>query len=138
MKGNFDKLIDLFMFRMGTEEDEEGAQQPVITTGSIIWGMILRTAIIVVISFFVVSRYPSSNAVWMLLFALWLIAIYPGWQQFQNFKRKMDKFEEETLCGSCRHFDSSSQLCTIYDEHPTKDYIPCEGLNWEPSQFDSK
>ena len=45
------KVADYLMFREGTE-GLEGEVQPVVTTGSIVWGVILRSAIIIVISFF--------------------------------------------------------------------------------------
>ncbi|MGA2297556.1 MAG: hypothetical protein ABSG15_08425 [FCB group bacterium] len=133
IKQILDKVADYLMFREGTE-DLEGEAQPIVTTGSIVWGVILRTAIIMVITFFLIDVLELREYAWFMAFLLWLGATYPGWRQYQKFQEKMKVFKEETLCGQCRHFDSTSQLCKLLDEHPTKDYIPCEGLSWEPLQ----
>jgi hypothetical protein len=133
----YEKLIDILMFRQGTEEDEEGTMQPVITTGSIVWGIILRMSIIVFLSFLLFSSFEMRQYWWISLLAIWAIAAYPGWRQFAKFQENVKKVEESTLCGSCRHFDKTSQLCRIFDEHVSKDYIPCEGISWEPRHYDS-
>ena len=61
MQGIIEKIADILMFREGTEEDEEGAQQPIVTTGSIVWGVLLRSAIIVVISFLIIEITGQRN-----------------------------------------------------------------------------
>jgi hypothetical protein len=48
----------------------------------------------------------------------------------------MKKFTEDTLCGSCINFEPSSQLCKVLDEHVSVDFIPCEGLRWEPKSYE--
>lgn len=131
-----DKLSDLFMFREGTEADDRGSLVPVLTTGSIVWGILLRTSVIVFLSFSIIYLYDLYKYVWVVLFALWFGAAYPGWRQFQLFQERIKKVTESTLCGSCMHFDKTSQLCKIYDEHVTREYIPCEGLNWEPINYE--
>lgn len=133
----FEKYIDLFMFREGTEEEADGTTQPIITTGSIVWGVLLRSSILIFLTFFLVESVGLRKYWWLLFFVIWFGAAYPGWRQFQLFQKRIKKVEEETLCGSCKHFDSGSQLCRIYDEHVTKDYLPCEGLNWEPTNFEN-
>ncbi|MBI5324695.1 MAG: hypothetical protein HZB41_05400 [Ignavibacteriae bacterium] len=135
---NLDKVIDTFMFREGTEDEAEGNRQPTITTGSVVWGVILRTAIIMLLSLFLIEYFDLREYWWLLVFILWVGAAYPGWRQYQKFQNRIKSFREETLCGSCIHLDISSQLCKILDEHPTKDYIPCEGASWEPIHFDSE
>lgn len=137
MNQTLEKISDLFMFREGTEE-EDGKLQPVITTGSIVWGVLLRTAIVIAVSFFLMVYIENREYVFLLFFLLWFAAAYPGWRQYQIFQNRIKKVEESTLCGSCIHFDSSSQLCKIFDEHVSRDYIPCEGLNWEPKHYDSE
>ena len=131
-----DKLIDTFMFREGTE-DADGELQPVVTTGSIVWGVILRSAILMILCFFFFNEFQLQNYWYLTAFLLWLGAAYPAWRQHKKFQERMEKMKESTLCGSCLHFDFTSQLCKILDEHPTRDYIPCEGLSWEPKHSDS-
>jgi hypothetical protein len=128
---SFEKIIDLFMFREGSEEDS-ATNRPVVTTGSIVWGLMMRTTIIIVVSFFLLDQFQWREYWWLVLFAVWLLAVYPAYRQYQKFNKRMKDFEESTLCGSCRYFDPSSQLCTIYDEHVSSNHVPCGGDSWEP------
>ena len=130
------KISDSLMFREGTEADEEGMLHPIITTGSIVWGIILRSAIVLFGGYIVVRYFELFNYWWFFLFIFWIFAAYPGWRQFEKFKVRIKKIEETTLCGSCIHFDKSGQLCKLYDEHITRTYIPCEGLSWEPKSYE--
>ena len=126
-----DTIIDLLMFRESTDADNYSVQ-PAVTLGSIIWGVLLRGAIIIFLSIIIIQYYELYQYWWTSLFVLWLLTIYPGWNQYVQFTKRMEEFEESTLCGTCKHFLSSSQLCKIYDEHVSKNYIPCEGDAWEP------
>jgi len=128
---NFDKIIDLLMFRSGGEEDNYNSN-PAVTTGSIVWGVILRTTI-VIIAVSILLTYPKFRDFWwMSFFAIWFFVAFPAYKQFQNFQTRVDDLEETTMCGSCVHFRKEAQMCTLYDTHISKDYIPCEGNNWEP------
>ncbi|MCX7879930.1 MAG: hypothetical protein N2517_04650 [Ignavibacteria bacterium] len=126
------RLLDLLMFRLGVEENYDGKVTPIVTTGSIVWGILLRSAIILFFSFIVMELIENRKYWWISLLFLWLFAAYPGWKQYQFFKKKIQDVEESTLCGKCVHFDSTSQLCKLYDEHVAEGYIPCEGVDWEP------
>jgi len=130
-----DKIIDVFMFRQSSEEDSH-TNEPKVTSGSIIWGILLRSFIIMLIIMLLLESLSMREYWWMMLFAIWFIAVYPGWLQWSKFHERMEKFTEETLCGSCINFDSSSQLCKVLDEHVSVDYIPCEGLRWEPMSYE--
>lgn len=125
------KIIDLIMFRE-TSTEEELSTEPRITEGSIIWGAIFRSALVIFLSFFFYYTWWFRQYWWMSLFVLWLFAIYPAYRQYQRFKITIDNLKESTLCGSCKHFDATGQICIKYDEHVTEDYIPCEGADWEP------
>ena len=126
------------MFREGTTEDEKGMSQPIVTVGSIVWGVILRASIVVLLSFFFIQFYRFYGYWWVALFIFWFGAVYPGWKQYQTYQIKIKKIEESTLCGTCVHFESSGQLCKIYDEHISSDYIPCDGLDWQPRTFEDE
>ena len=132
MNGFLEKISDVLMFRSGIEEGSDGELVPTHTMGSIVWGMILRSSLIFIISFTFVEFAQMREHIWIALFLLWFGALYPGWKQIQVFNRKNRELLEDTLCGSCRNYEPDSQLCRIMDEHITRDYIPCEGLNWEP------
>lgn len=133
-----DKIFDALMFRMGSEEDEDGSKAPMITTGSIVWGVLLRTTISFILIGLLLDNLNLREHWYLVLFGIWAFAIYPAWRQWQIFQEKTKKFSEETLCGTCINFDETSQLCKIFDEHPTKIYIPCEGVQWEPKHYDSE
>lgn len=132
-----EKLIDIFQFREGTEEEADGSKIPIITYGSVAWGMLMRSFIIIMGTFFLFMNWDYRQYWFIILFLLWALAIYPGYRQFQKFSERIEHLKEDTLCGSCRHFEPTGQLCKIYDEHISKTYLPCEGESWEPKHFDS-
>jgi hypothetical protein len=129
-----DKIVDVLMFREGADDDINN--QPKITTGSVVWGVLSRSFILVIASFFVMEFLQFRQYWYIILFLIWAIAVYPGWRQYKHFQEKIEVIKDETLCGSCRNFEQTNQLCKIYDEHITKTYIPCEGNNWEPNPYE--
>ncbi len=128
-----EKISNLLMFQEGSIDDSYSSE-PVVTTGSIIWGVLLRSLIIMLLSFFVVEQLSDRSAWWIAFFGFWLFAAYPAYKQFMQFNKRMADFQESTLCGSCKHFNSGGQLCTLYDEHVSKEHIPCGGEDWEPKE----
>jgi len=48
-----------------------------------------------------------------------------------SYKNK--KVIDSSLCSSCKNFDRSAVLCIKYDKHPTENYVPCDGVDWEPN-----
>lgn len=132
---DIEKIFDVFLFREGTDTDND-TEKPVVTTGSIVLGVIIRSALIVVISFLLIEYYDSSRHWYLMLFFIWLFAAYPGYRQYKVYNERIENFAESTLCGSCRSFDKTSQLCRIYDEHVSTKHIPCDGDSWEPKDSD--
>lgn len=130
-----DKISDILMFRLPTKEDSQ-SREPKVTTGSIIWGVLLRTAFLIVIITLLLESLSMRQHWWLMLFAIWFGAAFPAWNQYRKFQERIKEFQEETLCGSCVHFEANSQLCKIFDEHVSTEYIPCEGMNWEPKHSD--
>lgn len=130
---SIDKIKNLLMFQEGTIEDSY-SNQPVVTTGSIIWGVLLRSIIIVLLSFLLVEQLDDRSLWWIAFFGFWIFAAFPAYQQMRNFQERMDDFEESTLCGTCKYFVKGSQLCSLYDEHVSKEYVACEGNDWEPKE----
>lgn len=130
-----EKIIDLLMFRQSSQGDSQSTD-PKITVGSIVWGILLRSFLLVIIISLLLESMTMRQYWWFMLFAIWIFAAYPGWIQYKNFAERMKKFKNDTLCGSCRYFDENSQLCKIYDEHVSTNYLPCDGLNWEPANDD--
>ncbi|MBM2816797.1 MAG: hypothetical protein HW421_3559 [Ignavibacteria bacterium] len=134
MKAN--RLLDIFLFRIGGEEDSH-TNQPQVTVGSIVWGAILRSSIIIVLTFLMFAYFDVYQYWWVSMFALWFLVAFPAWRQWETFHARMANFTESTLCGSCLHFESGSQLCKLLDEHVSIEHLPCEGLNWTPKSIDN-
>jgi len=128
-----EKIKDAFMFREGSDFDSV-LTPPIVTTGSIIWGIILRSLVIIATTTFLVMVLNRRELWWFSVFAFWLIVAYPAYRQYTKYNKRIDSFLDETLCGKCRHFDPQSQLCNIYDQHVSIGFVPCEGNNWEPSE----
>ena len=124
-------IVDIFFFK-----EKESGGRPKVTTGAIILGSLLRTFLILTISFFIIKKYFLYDYILLLIFIIWFFVAMPAYQAYQNFNKDMEDFSESTLCGTCKYFDKSAQLCKIYDEHPTKEYIPCEGSSWEPKSYE--
>ncbi len=130
-----DKLIDIFNFRIGTEEEADGSLHPIITAGSVAWGILFRAALLTALAFLLLSIWDNRDkTAWIFVFLIWGLAVYPGWKQYQVYSERIKKVQEETMCGSCKHFDMQSQLCKIYDEHISINYLPCEGESWEAGE----
>ena len=127
---DIEKLKQLFLFKSVSDEDNHN--NPVVTIGTIVWCVLLRSAIVVIITMILMYEFGQSEVWYISLFLIWLVALYPGWQQYQKFEERIEKFSEDTLCGSCKHFSKEGQLCRLLDEHVSTNYIPCEGEAWEP------
>lgn len=128
---DFQKIIDLFFFK-----EKDTGDNAVITTGAIIWGTLLRSFILMVVSTILIRKYMLYDYIYFLIFILWFFIAMPAYKAYQNFDKDMEDFTESTLCGTCRNFEKSAQLCKIYDQHPTKNFIPCDGLSWEPKTYE--
>lgn len=66
------------------------------------------------------------------LLAIYGIVIHPTTIHYRLFVEKNQEIIESTLCSSCKNFDESAVLCLKHDEHPSREYLPCEGLDWAP------
>jgi len=124
-------LLDLFFFK-----EKEKDNKPVITTGAIVWGTLLRSFILMIIAFFAVKKYMLYDHIFLIIFIIWLFVAMPAYNAYKNFDKEMEEFQDTTLCGTCVHFEKSAQLCKIYDQHPTKEFVPCEGQSWEPKSYE--
>ncbi len=127
---NGEKLLDLFLLR--TREPDYAVDMPFYTTGSIVAAALLRIAIIGV-GCLLLTGYASSNTVWWTaMVGLWGLGVYPAWLQYQRFHERVTAIHADTLCGKCRHFNATNQLCMILDVHVPDENPPCEGEGWEP------
>lgn len=125
----FRKLFNILFFKF--DEDDEP-----ITAGIIVWGVLSRVFILTIAASIFVPLYNLFNYWYLLLFVFWLLAFYPGFQEYQKFQEQSKQIIDSTMCGSCVNFSADNQLCKIYDQHITTDIIPCEGLDWEPKSYE--
>ncbi len=130
MEKFFIKLYKLLNF--STDSEIYSNEKTVITTGSIITGILFRTAIIIILSLSLSDYFDLRSNWWFVALILWFLVAFPAYNKYKEFNNTSNDILENTLCGKCRYFDQTSQLCTIYDEHITEDYIPCGGDSWEP------
>ena len=95
----------------------------------------MRTAITIPLVW-LLQGYLDYQYWWVLcLFAIYGVIIHPAVIHYRLFEEKSKEIIESTLCSSCLHFDKSAVLCMKHDTHPTKEVLPCEGLDWEPGTF---
>lgn len=127
----FEKILDYLMFRQGNESDNL-TDHPVVTTGSIVWGVILRSSIVIIATLFLAQYYDHNQYWWYAFFVIWFFVGFPAYRQYEKFNERIKILEEETLCGKCRHFNEGAQTCQIFDVHVSKNHVPCEGMSWEP------
>ena len=100
--------------------------------GDIIFWAILRTAIVIP-AVWILKSHIDEQLWWIVIIAaIYGIIIHPIVLGVKRFEAKSKDILESTICSNCKHFDPSAVLCIKYDKHPTKDYIPCDGIHWEP------
>lgn len=101
--------------------------------GEIVFWTIIRTA--VTLPGLWILRSQVDSQIWYLisLAAIYVLIVHPAIQSYRWFEQRNKKIINTTLCSSCRHFDPSAILCMKYDKHPTENYIPCDGVDWEPN-----
>lgn len=108
--------------------------------GEIIFWTIVR--IVIMIPILWLSESYISSQIWWLIssIAIYVVIIHPAFIHYRLFKTKNKEIFESTLCSTCKHFDESAVLCMLHDKHPTKIFLPCDGLDWEPksSSVDSE
>jgi hypothetical protein len=129
-----DKIKDLFMFREGSNTDNY-LIPPTVTSGSILWGILLRSAVLIIITIILILALDKREFGWFAVFVFWISVVYPAYKQYTILNNRLEILEEETLCGKCKYFVKESQLCSALDEHISKDNIPCEGTMWEANPF---
>jgi hypothetical protein len=100
--------------------------------GETVFWTIIRTAITIV-GVWILKSYIDEQLWYIItIAAVYGIIIHPAVLAFKKFDIKNKNILDSTICASCKHFDPSAILCMKHDKHPTEDYIPCDGLHWEP------
>ncbi|MCZ7602515.1 MAG: hypothetical protein QY331_15680 [Melioribacteraceae bacterium] len=97
----------------------------------IFWGLI-RVAVLIPV-LWIATDYIDYRYWWIITaMSIYGVVFHPAVIQLKIFREENKIVLEDTICSQCKHFDASAVLCLKYDEHPTEDYIPCDGVDWEP------
>ena len=106
--------------------------------GEIVFWTLVRLAVTIPLVW-VLKDYLDYSIWWILVvFVLYGFVFHPAVLAYRKFEEKNKNMIDDSLCSGCRHFDKSAILCIKYDDHPAEDYIPCEGLDWEPKNSNSE
>ncbi len=99
--------------------------------GIVYWGL-LRTAIVIIILWFSYD-YFNYNFFWIIFsLVVYIVLIHPIISEYRQFVNKNKNVIDNSLCSQCKHFNETAVLCMKYDEHPTDEFTPCDGIDWEP------
>ncbi len=97
----------------------------------VLWTLVRITIGIPVI--WILKSYINTQLWWWVSFIIiFVFVFYPAVIRYRQFQDKNKNIIEDTLCSACRHFDPTAVLCMKLDIHPKENYIPCDGLEWEP------
>ncbi len=100
--------------------------------GSIIFWGIIRTALLIP-AMWILAGYIEPKYFWTFLpVAIYAVIIQPAVIQYRLFMEENRETIENSLCSSCNFFDKTAVLCLKLDKHPSREFLPCEGLEWEP------
>lgn len=85
----------------------------------------------------VMQPYMPNQYWWILGFVLlYIVVLHPAILQLKRFEEDNKDIIEYTLCSSCKNFDKTAVICLKYDQHPSRQKLPCEGMDWEPISSD--
>lgn len=97
----------------------------------IFWGLI-RVAVLIPV-LWIATDWIEYRFWWIIAsMSVYGVVFHPAIIQLKIFREENRTVLEDTICSQCKHFDASAVLCLKYDEHPKENYIPCDGVDWEP------
>ena len=100
--------------------------------GEVVFWTIIRAAITILGLWILKAQIDFQ--LWFLISVavVYVLIVHPAMVSYRWFEVCNKKVIGSTLCSSCKHFDQSAVLCIKYDKHPTENYVPCDGVDWEP------
>ena len=79
--------------------------------------------------------YFDERYFWILsILGIFFFVFNPAYLSYKKFIETNKEIISNTLCSSCKHFDTTAVLCMKYDKHPSEEFIPCESTAWEPKK----
>jgi len=100
--------------------------------GEVVFWTIIRAAVTIPGLWILKAQIDFQLWVLISVAAIYVLIVHPAMMSYRWFEQHNKKVIESTLCSSCKHFDRSAVLCIKYDKHPTENYVPCDGVDWEP------
>lgn len=61
-----------------------------------------------------------------------IFVILPFYKSYRNFHDQNKPIIQESICSTCNFFDKNNVYCIKHDTFVQKDYIPCNGNDYEP------
>jgi glucan phosphoethanolaminetransferase (alkaline phosphatase superfamily) len=100
--------------------------------GEIVYKTLIRFILILLTLWFSKTLF-DENIFWVVsILAIFFFVFHPAYMVYKKFVDDNKNVITNSLCSTCKHFNESAVLCTKYDKHPTDNFIPCEGTDWEP------
>ena len=100
--------------------------------GAIIYWAIIRIAVLIPLLWIAID-YIEYKYWWMIVsMSIYGFIIHPAFIQYKLFREEHREVITNTLCSSCKYFDETAVICLKFDEHPSRETIPCKGSDWEP------
>jgi hypothetical protein len=100
--------------------------------GEIVYKTLIRFILILLTLWFSKTLF-DENIFWVIsILAIFFFVFHPAYLAYKKFVDDNKNVVTNSLCSTCKHFNESAVLCTKYDKHPTDNFIPCEGTDWEP------
>jgi hypothetical protein len=101
--------------------------------GEMVFWTIIRAAVTIPGLWILKGQIDFQLWIMISVAAIYVLIFHPAMVSYRWFEQHNKKVIESTLCSSCKHFDRSAVLCIKYDKHPTENYVPCDGVDWEPN-----
>jgi hypothetical protein len=100
--------------------------------GEIIYWTIIRTAITIAVVWVLKSQVDEQLWYIITVALTYGFVIHPALVRYRKFEQNNKNVTDSSICANCKHFDISAVLCMKHDKHPSENYVPCDGIHWEP------
>lgn len=100
--------------------------------GEIVYKTLIRFVLLLLTLWFCKNLFDEKFFWIISILAIYLFVFHPVFMSYKKFVDENKNLFSNSLCSTCKHFNESAALCTKYDKHPTDNFIPCEGVDWEP------
>jgi len=100
--------------------------------GYIIYKTLAKTLFLIIFLWYIKSLIDFNFWLILVFAGIFFFLVYPFTEKFRQFTEDNKEIIEDSICSQCKSFDETAVICTKYDEHPAKDFVPCGGSDFEP------